>query len=191
MFLRIKLDKSHNAVGHTVQLCRNDEYHVSGKEPHVISQHCWDYLTSSTFYIVFPIHQIHIIMRRFTLPFGFLSFWSMVVTWELKMFHCGLHVLQSSSNIFPSHCSYPWTHGSFKGHPCRVSSCKNFPHSTNSDNPGLWALSVSLSLSLSLSIIRPFPHPWTVWKVFYPLPALSFEAVIKVIWQMLRVEVYY
>lgn len=100
------------------------------------------------------------------------------------------HLFQS--NILPFHRCLPFSTGSFKGHPCRVSSCKNFPHFNR-----FWQ-SEALG-TFSVSLLCPFPHipdhsfilPWTVWKVFYPLPALSFEAVLKVEWQMLRVEVYF
>lgn len=92
LFLKIKLDKSHNALGHAAQLCRNDEYHVTAKAPHVFSvtavvKIIWLLVH---LYIVFPIHLIHI--------FDNLPCCSAfcVLMWELKMFHCGLQGLQSS-----------------------------------------------------------------------------------------------
>lgn len=106
--------------------------------------------------------------------------------------HCN-HLFQS--NILPFITPSHFSTSSFKGHPCRVSSWKNFPHFNR-----FWQSRALGTFRFStLSLLYPFPHipdhsfilPWTVWKVFYPLPALSFEAVLKVEWQMLRVEVYF
>lgn len=66
------------------------------------------------------------------------------------------HLFQS--NILPFHGSLPFSTGSFKGHPCRVSSCKNFPHFNQ-----FWQSRALGTIRFYLTSLPPHPSP-----VFHP-----------------------
>ncbi len=159
LFLKIKLDKSHNALGHAAQLCRNDEYHVTAKAPHVFS------VTAVVKIIWLLVHCFsnpsysHI--RQFTLLFSFLCLNVRIKDVSLWITRIAIIYSKATSSRFIAPSHFPLVHSK-----CTRAECLHariFLISTDSDNPRLWALFVSLSLSYvpsptSLTILSSFPE---------------------------------
>lgn len=167
MFLKIKLDKSHNAVGHAAQLCRNDEYHVTAKAPHVFSVtvvviRLFDFLYICTLFfqsILFTYSTIYLAVQLFVGLINSLNVRIKDVSLWITRIAIIYSKATSSRFITPSH--FPLVHS--KGTRAECLHARIFLISTDSDNPGLWALFVSLSLSYipsptSLTILSSFPE---------------------------------
>lgn len=134
------------------------------RKHHVISQRSWDYLTSCTFVHCFsnPSNSHNHVMI-------YLAVWLFVCLINalnvrikdvlLWITHIAIIYSKATSSRFMAPSYFPLVHS--KGTRAECFHARIFLISTNSDNPGLWALSVSPSLCLTS---LP-PHPW---RVFHP-----------------------
>ncbi len=187
--LKIKLDKSHNALGHAAQLCRNDEYHVTAKAPHVFS------VTAVVKIIWLLVHCFsnpsysHI--RQFTLLFSFLCLNVRIKDVSLWITRIAIIYSKATSSRFIAPSHFPLVHSKCTRAECLHARISSFQPILTIQGFGHFSF-------LCLSLMSLPPHPWPFFhpslnsvKGLLSIPALSFEAVLKVEWQMLRVEVYF